>query len=90
MCYSYDIFISNNAQPPFQGTSGNPYSTLYSAFLGTSLSFPNHLTTDEFHFKIIPSPSPYFLNDSEIVSGLIFNQFPGFYYKLVKIKKKNF
>jgi len=88
ICNSYDIFISNTAQPPFQGTAVNPYSTLYSAFVGTKANFLNPLTTDEFHFIIIPSTSPYFLNDSEIVSGLVFDQFPGFFLLFEK-KKKN-
>lgn len=76
----YQVFISNQASPPYNGTALNPFSTLYSAFdyvVNKYNSSVSHL--DEFYFILIQANAsePFYLTDGEISNGETFKFFLG-------------
>ena len=84
LIFSFDIHISNlfSSAPSGNtviGTITNPYSSIYSAFLGTKKDHSNATSSEEYHFKIAPSNDPYIINDNEITDGTPFIAFFGLF-----------
>lgn len=76
----YQIFISNQASPPYNGTALNPFSTLYSAFDYVVAQYNSSVSSaDKFYFILIPdiASEPFYLTDAEISNDQLFKGFLG-------------
>lgn len=83
----YEIYISDGASEPYDGSKSHPFPLIYSAF---SFTTANYISTanplDEFHFKILPSSFniPYFIKDDEITNGELFKNFYGNFISIIE------
>lgn len=76
----FEIFISDKATAPYDGTENNPFSSIYSALAITDTKYRATASPlDQFFFRIAPSSafSQYYIKDEDISEGQLFKDFHG-------------